>query len=198
MILGIKQVHHHSCICHCWSWMYLSVGWDPKLYSTCTVLAATGVATTMTYNDLPLAFLLTFCRSPGFYSASRWCGLPRPSSSQLLPVWTEVKGQLSLVVIGNGAKQEVPVNWALSSLSLPPSLLQSYRHTQSAPSHPPSPRFFLPWMCSRHLQGSWTRCLSPTCSWCFVCCRWPWADPQLRSEGIETPCSLSAETKWWV
>lgn len=34
------------------------------------------------------------------------------------------------------------MNWALSSLSLPPSLLQSHGRTQSAPSHPPSPRFF--------------------------------------------------------
>lgn len=44
---------------------------------------------------LPLAFLLALCHSPEFYSASRWCGPPHLSSSQLLPVWAEVKGQLS-------------------------------------------------------------------------------------------------------
>lgn len=49
-------------------------------------------------NNLPLAFLLTFSRSLGFCSATHWCGRPRPSSSQLLPVWTGVKGQLKLVL----------------------------------------------------------------------------------------------------
>ena len=40
-----------------------------------------------------------------------------------------VKGQQSLVVIVSGAEQEVPVYWALSSLSL--SLSAPVRHTQS-------------------------------------------------------------------
>lgn len=44
-----------------------------------------------------------------------------------------VKGQLSLVVIGNKAEQEVPVNWTLSSLSLSLSLLQSHKEFHQLP-----------------------------------------------------------------
>lgn len=70
-------------------------------------------------SDLPLAFLQMFCCSLGFYSASRWCGQPRPSSSQLLPVRKVAKSQPRLVLIVNGPTQEVPVNRAPSSLSAP-------------------------------------------------------------------------------
>lgn len=97
------------------------------------------------------------------------------------------ESQLSLVLIVKGATQEVPMNWALF-LSLFLSLRSNHTHVP----------YLLPWMCPRRFQAGWTRCLSPTCSWCFVCCRWPQADPPLQSEGSETPCSLSAEAKWWV
>lgn len=77
---------------------------------------------------LPLAFLLTLCRSPGFCSATRWCGLPRLSSSQLLPVWKKKlkkerkEGQKSLDWrTGSGRKQplflslrtSLPQRWEL-------------------------------------------------------------------------------------
>lgn len=143
--------------------------------------------------DLPLAFLLTFCCSPGFYSASRWYGLPRLSSSQLLPVWTGAKVSQDRSSFANRAKQEVPVKWALSSLSP-----LSFSNKQKKSTTHTDDFFLIPWTCPRCLQASWTHCLSPTCSWCFVCCRWPWADPPLRSEGIETPCSPSTEKKWCV
>lgn len=57
--------------------------------------------------DLPLAFLLTSCHSRGFCSASRWCGRPRPSLSQLLPVWTKSKVTPFWLVIDNGTEQEL-------------------------------------------------------------------------------------------
>lgn len=101
-----------------------------------------------------------------------------------------VKGQLSLFVIGNEAEQEVAVHWALSSLSL--SLCSS--HSQSFINSAPTPRL-LPWTGFPRFQVCRTRCPSPTCSWCSGCCRSPWGDPRLRSEG--TPCSLSAGTEKW-
>lgn len=72
------------------------------------------------------------------------------------------------------------------------SLLQSLN---TFPDPPTSP--CLPWTCPRRFQAKWTRCLSPTCSWCFVCCLWPSADPPLQSGGTGTPWSLSGETKCW-
>lgn len=65
--------------------------------------------------------------------------LIRPATPVFIPAAScldKVKGQLSLVVIGNGPEQEVPVNWALSS----PALLQSHRqlraHALNLINHP--------------------------------------------------------------
>lgn len=92
-----------------------------SLYTACTALPRSG--------DLPLAFLLTFCRSLGFYSASRWCGPPRLSSSQLLPVWIGSKVSKAWSSSSAGLSRKCQCI-GLFPLSLSVSRCSSHTHTE--------------------------------------------------------------------